>query len=481
MSGIDLSRRGLMAGALAMGAFAAAPARARARSDESAIVIGAGLSGLHAAWMLEQEGVDVTVFEGRDRVGGRLYTLDDVPGHPEAGGNGIGAGYARVLDAVRRSGVGLIPVRQRTEGASSGDSLINLGGQNILPEDWAESARNPFPNDKKSVLPWAYQWPFLMGANPLGDVLSWLQPQHAQWDVSIYEFMKAQGQSDAAINLACGVGMLYGTSAHDFSTLAMFHTLTWGALQRQIGTEAYAVQGGNQRLPEAMANRLRRAPVTGKALEGVRDLGDRVEVMFTDGTRHEAGRVIVTVPFSALRHVRFDPVLPGERNHIINHMGYTQGFQVHFTPEGRFWEQDGLPPDMWTDGPPGRFAALRYGESDEPSTFLAFVNGAQGERLDRMPQDAAVAEILDYLARVRPSTRGRLRPVKVVSWRRDPFAGGVYSGWKPGHVTRFAATVGDPVGRVHFAGEHTAQINRGMEGAMESGERAAIEVLDALA
>ena len=102
---------------------------------------------------------------------------------------------------------------------------------------------------------------------------------------------------------------------------------------------------------------------------------------------------------------------------------------------------------------------------------------AQGERLDRMSPEAANVEILDYLARIRPSTKGALRPVKTLSWQRDPFSGGIYSAWKPGQFTRYASTISDPVDRIFFAGEHTAMLNRGMEGAMESGERAAGEVL----
>ncbi|MEM7728773.1 MAG: FAD-dependent oxidoreductase [Pseudomonadota bacterium] len=452
---------------------------ARTPSERSVIVIGAGLSGLHAALMLQEEGLDVTVVEGRDRVGGRIFTLDDVPGHPEAGGNGIGAGYARVLDRARSLDVPLIPVRERTEGTQR-DSLIGLGDRIIRQEDWPLSELNPFPKAQRGTMPWSFQWPSLMKGNPLPDTQSWLEPQYAEWDISIHDFMQRQGFSDAAIDLACGTGMLYGTNPYDFSTLAMFHTLVWGNLQRQIGTEAFAVKDGNQRLPEAMAAALSKPPRLSSPVRAVSQTDRKVSVHLVDGDVLEADHLIVTIPFSAMKHIRFDPVLPAEKNHIVQEMGYTKAFQAHFVPTRPFWEDDGLPADIWTDGPAGRFAALRYGDTDAPTTFLSFVNGAQGERLERMGPDRAVETILDYLARIRPSTRGALRPVKTYSWQADPFAGGLYSSWKPGHVTRFAPTIHECVGRVHIAGEHTAQLNRGMEGAMESGERAALDVLDRL-
>ena len=117
-----LSRRRFLATTTAAAAAAAGtPARSassRATGDDrlhDVIVLGAGLSGLHAARLLEAEGAKVLVLEGRDRVGGRVFTLDDLPGYPEGGGNGIGAGYARLLDTAKQLGVPLVPVRQRTE------------------------------------------------------------------------------------------------------------------------------------------------------------------------------------------------------------------------------------------------------------------------------------------------------------------------------------------------------------------------------
>jgi monoamine oxidase len=81
----------LTVGAAALGT--ARPVRAAARPD--VLIVGAGLSGLYAAQMLEQAGMKVQVIEGSDRVGGRCMTRYDLPGQPEFGASQIGAMYAR--------------------------------------------------------------------------------------------------------------------------------------------------------------------------------------------------------------------------------------------------------------------------------------------------------------------------------------------------------------------------------------------------
>ncbi|HLF11063.1 MAG TPA: FAD-dependent oxidoreductase, partial [Gammaproteobacteria bacterium] len=81
------------------------------------------------------------------------------------------------------------------------------------------------------------------------------------------------------------------------------------------------------------------------------------------------------------------------------------------------------------------------------------------------------------IERIRPAARGQLELIGLHSWGGDPYAAGAWAYFRPGEVRRFAATMGEPHGRIHFCGEHLATASRGMEGAMESGERAALEVL----
>src|SRR5688500_7678453 len=88
----DLLAAGAAAAALGLVPQAAMAAAKRTPSgDADVIVIGAGMSGLNAAWLLEEQGLKVLVLEGRKRVGGRVFTLMDEPGYPEMGFNSMGA------------------------------------------------------------------------------------------------------------------------------------------------------------------------------------------------------------------------------------------------------------------------------------------------------------------------------------------------------------------------------------------------------
>src|SRR5690606_11061275 len=107
---------------------------------ETVIVIGAGLSGLNSALLLEEQGYEVTVLEAKNRVGGRIYTLDDVPGRPEAGGNTISANYARIIDRANQLGLTLTPAPGVVGGMRS--MQLYIDGQFLDPPAWATFSGN---------------------------------------------------------------------------------------------------------------------------------------------------------------------------------------------------------------------------------------------------------------------------------------------------------------------------------------------------
>lgn len=481
------SRRFILNTGLGAAVLASAPRYARALNKTDVIVIGAGLSGLNAALLLEELGASVTLLEGTERIGGRLYTApeNEVPGHPEMGGSGIGGGYARLKDAAARFNVELEDSRPRTE-PREGELMYHLYGENILVDQWEGHAKNPFKDPAaRAMSPYMYQFTAYAADNPLpeGDIEAWRSPDFAEHDVSVYDFLKARSVPDPAIHLGSGTNMSYGANVFDLSVLMWFQIVNWGQVIGSLdGGGSKAGIGGNQRIPEGMATGLKTEIRFNTHVTGIRSLDNGVEVHTRDGDVHRAKYVISSMPFSAQKLVSVEPSLQGTQSDAVKNLGYTPVFQVHFVPTRKYWEDDGLPPSMWTDRSMGRFMALKNDPAnpDEVTSCIAFVNGDMAKFMDRLPQDDAVTFMLKELADIRPSTKGALKPVKTWSWNRNVFAGGAYAYWKPGQITSFANTLAEPWHRIHFAGEHTSATDRGMEGAMESGERAAFEVLDRL-
>jgi monoamine oxidase len=460
------------------------PSDARANEQADVIVLGAGLSGLNAALLLEEQGQRVIVVEGRSRPGGRLYTFDDVPGKPDGGGSGIGRGYARLVDTAQKLNVPLDPQRARTEMVRD-DALIAIKGQLIRPDAWAGHALNPYVGADRATMPWLMAFSALRNPNPLPEAAAWRDPAFASSDISVAAYLGAKGWTPDQLQLAYGTNPSYGNSAYDLTALMWFHIFKNAELMAGAGGGAMAARGGNQRIPEAMAKAVKGNIFYGKTAVRIHSGPDGASVTTSDGSVYRGKALICAIPFSAARLVRFDPAPPMLVQDAIDTLAYNRVHQIHFVPTRKFWEADGLPPSMWSDGLAGRFVGLRYGAAGstqgskpEITTFLSFANGFAADRRDRLGPAAASAAVLDELARIRPSTRGALELVKVHSWGADPFAGGAYACWQPGQITRYANELSKPFGRVFFAGEHTAAVARGMEGAMESGERAALETLD---
>ena len=137
-------------------------------------------------------------------------------------------------------------------------------------------------------------------------------------------------------------------------------------------------------------------------------------------------------------------------------------------------------PFMCTDGLVNMLVDEHKGANPaDVSSLTVWLRGRSALRTDKMSEKDAVTAVVKEIERLRPAAKGQLEVVAYHSWMQDPFSRGDWAVWEPGQVTAFAKDIGKPHGRIHFCGEHTAVSNRGMEGAMESGERAALEVLQA--
>ena len=478
MAQSSLSRRATLALGMAATATAMSNRPLHAATERDVIIIGAGLAGLNAAMLLEEAGYSVAVVEGRNRIGGRLLSFKDLPGHPEAGGNSILGGYGRMRDISDRLDIELLDYTPR--GALSKPEVA-LGGSVIPKADWPSHPLNKMPESARDSSPSGFIWGVIAQNNPLDSFEDWYDPKSWKYDGPVYGLLRNLGWSGETIALVYDTNAQYGTSAHDTSLLMWYFIQKWFRTQDEIEQVSLSAIGGNQLIPEAMANTLSSEVHLGKTVAGVRSENSHTEVHCSDGSVYKGKRVICSSPLPPLRWMKFDPILPPTKRAAILSIGQMLITQVHIIPKDPYWEEDGFDPSMWTDTPAGVVSAQRFGESaDDITNILCWARGHTAQYLDTLGEDAAKARVIAEIEKLRPAAKGKLEARGLKSWQLDPFSGGDWAVWKPGQIASYLLDIGKEEGRIHFCGEHTALSNRGMEGAMESGERAAFEAMEML-
>lgn len=481
---MKIDRRGFTLGAAALALGAATPLRALAKSAKStkpqrptdAIVLGAGISGLQTAWLLEEQGLSVTVLEASNRVGGRVLTLMDQPGVPEMGFNSMADAYGRGFDAAQRAGVEMVEVGARYHGAPPQGLYID--GKPMTREQWAAFPGNPFPAKYKSVMPFELAFMLVAQNNRLPDPAQWFDGASGIPDISLHQRLQDLGLGEEAIRLAYDTTPYHGDNAHAVSALMMEWNDGFLKMQAAAGPGSWAVRGGNELLPRGMAKLLKGDIVMGREAIAIDcdDTGAKVHCL--DGSVFAAKRVVCSLPFTALRNVHVMPALSGRQKEAVQTIAYMPISIAFLTATEPFWETDGLSPGMWSDGLLGTVMPQRFGATaDEVTGLMVQVRGTMARYYDRMSDEAALARIVAEIEALRPAARGKLQARHWHSWAKERFAGGTWAIWGPHEAHAFGPVMGQQQGRLHFCGEHTATSARGVEGALESAERVALEVL----
>lgn len=434
------------------------------RRSPSVVVVGAGLSGLYAALLLEEAGFQTTVIEGRDRVGGRVQTLDDLPGRPEAGGQVLSDRYSRLLRLADRYSVPLEPQPPR-----SSEVLFHINGQSVLPGEWASSQANCLANLEKQILPPALMTHYLRSQNPLKTSTDWTASEYRNLDISLKDFLVAQGASEEALRLMD----VFPPSMNSIATASAL----WGFRTDQLAQNRGAplkIAGGNSQLPEQLADALSSPIHLHKVVEEVRSSDAGVTVFCADGSSFNADYALLTLPFSVLRQVKIEPPLEGNQKEAVEELPYTRITKVYFSVQNA-WEDDGYPLEMWTDS----FLEQIFSVKDEVGIqgFVAWANGDNADKLARLSNQEIEHTAKAQLQQMRPAMAESFNISRVIRWGSDRFSLGAYSHFAPGQITQWADEMARPWHRIHFAGEHTAIASGGMEAALESAERVVQELL----
>jgi monoamine oxidase len=452
------SRRGVIAAGSAAIIAGATPRSAWGKTEADVIIIGAGLSGLLAAIELEGMGHRVVLIEGSNRIGGRVHTLDDLPGRPEAGAVQVGSGYRIALDAADDLKIGLT-----AGGNEPRDALYNILGQSVSAANWATSPANRTIGGERAVPPAGLASNFARIMPQLDTITDWLKPEASKHDIPYGAYLRDAGASDEAIRLIAA-----NLNGNGVDSLSLVHQMRSAAIFRAGAGPVFTINGGSQRLPEAMANALQAPVRLNSTVVGIREGRSGVRVTLANGKSITARHCICTIPFSVLRDIPIEAALAPAMRRLIADLPYTRASFAYLSASEPFWKSDGLPHTVWTDDPLlGRVFVL----GDDPPMLKVWLSGPFADALDAMDEASAGAAIIARYESARPSAKGKLRLARLFSWQKQPFAKGIYHHMSAGMRQNLSSATQAQGKRLHFAGEHLAQAASGMEGALESGKR----------
>ncbi len=405
---------------------------------ERIVVVGAGMSGLAAARRLADAGMDVSVLDARDRIGGRTWTNTSLGVPVDLGGAWIHGPEGNPLtELADQAGATRVETDfDRPVLFRDGVEIADEDVQNTLKR-WQEITKELAPlseeaGDDESV------------ATGLAEVADMNDPL-IQWAVA---------------------SEIVGEYAADPDELS----LKWLGNEGEFGGGDLILPGGYQQLTQHLARGLdiRLSTEVNKVTHG--DSGVRLET--TQGVV-DADRVIVTIPLGVLKAgtVVFDPPLPDEKQSAIERLGFGLLDKVVLKFDQSFW------PDADVIGLVGSgqpVSMLVNGETFADAPLLVGLRGGRDAReREALSDQEAVAQVVAALNA--PDPTGSL----VTRWAEDPFARGSYSfiavGSSPDDMDALAEPVGE---RLLFAGEATnPEFFATVHGAYQSGVREADRIL----
>lgn len=435
-------------------------------------VVGAGIAGLRAAMLLEKAGHQVTVFEARDRVGGRMQTIEMGDGYYEAGGEWIDADHHRVIRLLREFGVA-------PEKSSQWPGLVVYQGEFATENQvWPDAA-----NDANLVHEAAVK---LITKRKNGKEIGEDQPLGA-WLDSICTSERGRWWVESFTR---------SDEGEDTSEVSLHGWLESYAhyLDREDGEMSlYRIAGGGGKLCERMAAKLQDVRLDSQ----IQHISDQGEVIERNGSTHVFDRVVMALPARAVEKV-LDvesqiSLAPPEGSFVSYDLSW-----VFHLPSAKMaraiklvlqfnkaWWRD----KNWTGRMLGDLAFQQTWEIGRGNLNALGVYVCGAEAIQLMEQSSPVDEVLNSIAQVHPEAQKSFLAGAIHDWVSDEYAGGAFPYYPVGNAPYSHKPLPSPspdlgreserfkrYGKVHFAGDWACDWMGFIEGALESAERVAEEI-----
>jgi len=417
------------------------------------IVIGAGLSGLTAAYELTKAGHDATILKARNRAGGRVFTVREFADglYAECGGEWIEDNHEYLLRYAEEFGLSLY----RGSFIDTEDEGLQFSPRGRKTHERLEQTAkliNPFEHEKPS------------------------QPELDK--ISFYEFLK---QMDAPPDMI--EQMQHEVSALmaiNIASISALHLLNEYALPETQAS--FRIAGGNDQVPKALAAQLRDRIYYSRPVVKIAHDAAGVRVTFLENGLQQTingEHLVVAAPFTCVRKIDLSPALSAEKMKAIATLSYGQIMKAPMQFRERFWLKQAGELRKSLPGMIGSVYEASGGQPGQRGLLVAYIPDKSGMEIGSLPADQRLEKIFQQVSAIHPEAPRYFEGGYVKWWQEDPWAGGTYAYFRPGEITTTRTFIAKPEGRIHFAGEHTAGWQGYMNGAVESGHRVAKEINEA--
>lgn len=470
-----VNRRGFFARVgLAGGFLAGTPLVRHARAEvprlkpKRVLVLGAGMSGLTAALALHRRGHDVEVLEYQDRVGGRLISVPLKGGQfTEGGGGHFRTNMPLVCGYIQKFKLPLLSLNDGCPryhvGGKTGDGALTT------PWPWAVS------DDERNVDLSSLLARYLVRAGiNLNTVLDKAWPDPATLDkfdkLTLKDLLKSVGASDAFIKL---VDAHSAEATVDTAVLALLPDFAYHYADRNL----FRIAGGNDRLPRAMAEILGKRIHLSTPVVSIKQTAAQVIITSKDGKEWVADEVVSTIPFPVLREIEIEPKLLPRKQELVNKLGWSPVVKVYVQTKTAPWLQKGVRgwPMAASDRPWERVVDITGNEPGGHGNVFFYLTGKNAAAYLRRSKETRANEILAQFRADLPDLLDDVITIGEFSWPDQPWVKAAFAdlpvggGWM---IKEWQI----PEGRLHFAGDFTTLKSGWVEGAIESGLRAAQQI-----
>jgi monoamine oxidase len=425
------------------------------RKKPRVVVLGAGLAGLAAAYRLTKDNCDVVVLEARNRFGGRVLSHEIDPEKKltvELGAEWVGNSHERIIALCKEFNLELFN--------NQFDTHL------IYKNEYSPSGKWGYSDEWNAT----YE-KLLAGFGKMSDA-----EKRALDKTDWWRYLMNNGISERDLDLReLADSTDFGESIRHVSGYPAITEYAESSLKNEMDLK---IRGGNSRLPHAMAERIGLDKIKLQhKVSAVKQENKSITVTCENGSTFVGDFVICTLPTFAMSKIQWLPDLPKDKVMALNALQYCRINKHAVLFNDRFWQDEAF--DLITDSNAHYFYHATKSQPSQQGVLISYSIGDKADVLARQNNEYRKRIIVDAL---RPGFgdvgENVVRQVNYY-WGNDPHSMGAYAMYGKDQWFTLQPILAAPHRRVFFAGEHIADWQGFMEGAVVTGEEAAKEVLAA--